>query len=226
MKKIIRLISILTVVASTFFISSNVASAGMISEPGPVDDNVVISVNQYLDDHCYKNGGVVIEITNNNPEWAKGGPQDIWVQAEVQIFASSAGAYSEWFPGPGIAGEDVLLAGGDSVMYVFLPPAGSFHGIVRVWTSPNDYDDFDLAETHRLSVVCDEDGPDTDEGDPEETIEGDPEETIEGDPEETIEGDPEETTEGDPEETTEGDPEEVTETEVDDPVEGAPLFTG
>ena len=80
-------------------------------------------------------------------------------------------------------------------MYVFLPPAGSFHGIVRVWTSPNDYDDFDLAETHRFSVVCDE-------------------------------GDPEETIEGDPEETTEGDPEEVTETEVDDPVEGAPLFTG
>jgi len=220
MKKIIRLISILIVVASTFFISSNAASAGIAFEPEPFDDDVVISVSTYLDDHCYKNGGVVIEITNNNPEWEKGGPQDIWVQAEVQIFASSAGAYSEWFPGPGSADEDVLLAGGDSVMYVFLPPAGSFHGIVRVWTSPNDYGDFDLAETRRLSVVCDEDRPDIDEGDPEET-------TTEGDPEETTtEGDPEETTEGDPEETTEGDPEEITETEVDDPVEGAPLFTG
>ena len=54
MKKINRLVSVIVIAASTFFISSNVASAGMTSEPEPSGDYDV-SIVTVLDNHCYKN---------------------------------------------------------------------------------------------------------------------------------------------------------------------------
>ena len=64
MKKIIRLVSIFVIAASAFFVSSNVASAGMVSEPEPSSDYDV-SIVTVLDNHCYKNGLVFVDIENN-----------------------------------------------------------------------------------------------------------------------------------------------------------------
>ena len=227
MKKIIRLVSMLIVVASTFFVSSNVALAGMVSEPEPSSD-YDISIVTSLDYHCYKNGLIFVDIENNNPTHLKTAPESIWVSVEMEIFASDSGAYSEYRPGPTISDSEEVPAG-DSVSYTFVAPEGSFFGAVTVYVAENSWELPSYALARRIVAICDDDDPgivDIPEIDIPEISEDDPEETTEGDPEETTEGDPEETTEGDPEETTEGDPEEVTETEVDDPVEGAPLFTG
>ena len=94
MKKINRLVSVIVIAASTFFISSNVASAGMTSEPEPSGDYDV-SIVTVLDNHCYKNGLVFVDIENNNPTHLKMAPESIWVNVQLQIFASDDGAYTE-----------------------------------------------------------------------------------------------------------------------------------
>tara|TARA_B100000073_G_scaffold108703_2_gene87573 strand:- start:1438 stop:2118 length:681 start_codon:yes stop_codon:yes gene_type:complete len=226
MKKINRLVSVIVIAASTFFISSNVASAGMTSEPEPSGDYDV-SIVTVLDNHCYKNGLVFVDIENNNPTHLKMAPESIWVNVQLQIFASDDGAYTEYRPGP-TATDSEEVAAGDSVSYGFVAPEGSFFGVVKVYVAESSFERPDLVSIQRMSIFCDDDPGivDIPEIDFPEIFEDDPEETTEGDPEETTEGDPEETTEGDPEETTEDDPEDVTETEVDDPIEGSPLFTG
>ena len=227
MKKIIRLVSVLVIAASTFFVSSNVASAGMVSEPEPSGDYDV-SIVTVLDNHCYKNGFIFVDVENNNPTHLKMAPESIWVSAQLEIFSSDAGAYTEYRPGPTV-GDSEEVPAGDSVSYAFMAPEGSFFGIVKVYVAESALERPDLVATQRLSINCGDDDPgivDIPEIDFPEISEDDPEETTEGDPEETTEGDPEETIEGDPEESTEDDPEEVTETEIDDPIEGSPLFTG
>ena len=214
MKKIIRLVSVIVVVASTFFVGSNVASAGMVSEPEPPSD-YEITVSTDFEYHCFKNGLVFVEIENNNPTHLKMAPESIWVNVEMEIFASDAGAYSEYEPGPTIGDSDEVFAG-DSANYVFLAPEGSFHGVIKVYVAESSWERPDEVLVRRIGAFCEElDIP-----------EDDPVETTEDDPEETTEDDPKETTEDDPEETTEDDPEEVIETEIDDPIEGSPLFTG
>ena len=218
MKKIIRLVSMLIVVASTFFVSSNVALAGMVSEPEPSSD-YDIDIVTALDNHCYKNGFVFVDIENNNPTHLKTAPKSIWVSVEMEIFASDDGAYSEYHPGPTVSDSEEVPAG-DSVSYVFMAPEGSFFGVVKVYVAESSVERPDLALVRRIAAICDDDDPGDDI--PEIDI---PEIDI---PEidipdiDIFEDDPED----DPEEITEDDPEEVTETEVDDPVEGAPLFTG
>ena len=227
MKKIIRLVSVIVIAASTFFVSSNVASAGMVSEPEPPSD-YEITVSTDFEYHCFKNGLVFVEIENNNPTHLKMAPESIWVKVQLEIFSSDDGAYTEYRPGPTTSDTEEVPAG-DSVSYGFIAPEGSFFGVVRVYVAESSFERPDLVSIKRMLITCDDDDPgiiDIPEIDIPEISEGDPEETTEGDPEETTEGDPEETTEGDPEETTEDDPEEVTETEVDDPIEGSPLFTG
>ncbi len=224
MKKIIRLVSMLIVVASTFFVSSNVALAGMVSEPEPSSD-YDIDIVTALDNHCYKNGFVFVDIENNNPTHLKTAPKSIWVSVEMEIFASDDGAYSEYHPGPTVSDSEEVPAG-DSVSYVFMAPEGSFFGVVKVYVAESSVERPDLALVRRIAAICDDDDPGDDIPEIDipdiDIFEDDPED----DPEEITEDDPEEITEDDPEEITEDDPEEVTETEVDDPVEGAPLFTG
>ena len=207
MKKINRLVSVIVIAASTFFISSNVASAGMTSEPEPLGDYDV-SIVTVLDNHCYKNGLVFVEIENNNPTHLKMAPESIWVSAQLQIFASDDGAYTEYRPGP-TASDSEEVAAGDSVSYGFVAPEGSFFGVVRVYVAESSFERPDLVSMQRMSIVCDDDPGIVDI--PEIDI-----------PEIDIP----EISEDDPEETTEDDPEDVTETEVDDPIEGSPLFTG
>ena len=216
MKKIIRLVSMLIVVASTFFVSSNVALAGMVSEPEPSSD-YDIDIVTALDNHCYKNGFVFVDIENNNPTHLKTAPKSIWVSVEMEIFASDDGAYSEYHPGPTVSDSEEVPAG-DSVSYVFMAPEGSFFGVVKVYVAESSVERPDLALVRRIAAICDDDDP----GDDIPEIDIPDIDIFEDDPED----DPEEITEDDPEEITEDDPEEVTETEVDDPVEGAPLFTG
>ena len=211
MKKIIRLVSIIVIAASTFFVSSNVASAGMVSEPEPSSDYDV-SIVTVLDNHCYKNGLIFVDIENNNPTHLKTAPESIWVSVQLEIFASDDGAYTEYRPGP-TASDSEEVPAGDSVNYGFLAPEGSFFGVVEVYVAESSFERPDLVSVQRMSIVCDDDDP---------GIVDIPEIDIP----EISEDDPEETTEGDPEETTEGDPEEVIETEVDDLIEGSPLFTG
>ena len=210
MKKIIRLVSIIVIAASTFFVSSNVASAGMTSEPEPSGDYDV-SIVTVLDNHCYKNGLVFVDIENNNPTHLKMAPESIWVNVQLQIFASDDGAYTEYRPGP-TATDSEEVAAGDSVSYGFVAPEGSFFGVVKVYVAESSFERPDLVSIQRMSIFCDDDPGIVD--------------IPEIDFPEIFEDDPEETTEGDPEETTEDDPEDVTETEVDDPIEGSPLFTG
>ena len=210
MKKINRLVSVIVIAASTFFISSNVASAGMTSEPEPSGDYDV-SIVTVLDNHCYKNGLVFVDIENNNPTHLKMAPESIWVNVQLQIFASDDGAYTEYRPGP-TATDSEEVAAGDSVSYGFVAPEGSFFGVVKVYVAESSFERPDLVSIQRMSIFCDDDPGIVD--------------IPEIDFPEIFEDDPEETTEGDPEETTEDDPEDVTETEVDDPIEGSPLFTG
>ena len=211
MKKINRLVSVIVIAASTFFISSNVASAGMTSEPEPSGDYDV-SIVTVLDNHCYKNGLVFVDIENNNPTHLKMAPESIWVNVQLQIFASDDGAYTEYRPGP-TATDSEEVAAGDSVSYGFVAPEGSFFGVVKVYVAESSFERPDLVSIQRLSINCGDDDPGIVD-------------IPEIDFPEISEDDPEETTEGDPEESTEDDPEEVTETEIDDPIEGSPLFTG
>jgi len=215
----------LIVVASTFFVSSNVALAGMVSEPEPSSD-YDISIVTALDYHCYKNGLIFVDIENNNPTHLKMAPESIWVSVGMEIFASDDGAYSEYRPGPTVSNSEEVPAG-DSVSYTFVAPEGDFFGVVTVYVAESSVERPSYALARRVIAICDDEDPEIDIPEidiPEiDIFEDDPEEDTEDDPEEDTEDDPEEDTEDDPEEDTEDDPEE---TEVDELVEGSPLFTG
>ena len=157
MKKITRLVSVIVIAASTFFVSSNVASAGMVSEPEPSSDYDV-SIVTVLDNHCYKNGLVFVDIENNNPTHLKMAPESIWVKVQLEIFSSDDGAYTEYRPGPTTSDTEEVPAG-DSVSYGFIAPEGSFFGVVRVYVAESSFERPDLVSIKRMLITCDDDDP-------------------------------------------------------------------
>jgi len=231
MKKVTKSIAAIAVIFGSFVAGGNAAFA--ISLP-PTDPIVIpeidspeldldidlgsfdVSLTPGLDTHCEEDDGVVYLSIENNLTDAGITSSDRWIAVHLEFISETEGEDSGWLS-MGLAPFPVfmLMEKGDGGVIDFIAPPGDYEMTASIWSS-----------AYKLDQSIDVDGVAGPDEAADFVADNDPyfQKTVSvecgsDDPVETTEEIPEEI----PVETTEETPEE---TEVDELVEGSPLFTG
>jgi len=245
MKKVTKTIAAIAVIFGSFVVGGNAAFA-IALPPTPIDPIVIpdsdgpgfdldidfgsfdVSMTPDLDTHCDDDDGVVYLSIENNLTDAGILSSDRWIAVHLDFSSESAGDSSGWLS-MGLAPFPYfgLIEKGEGGVLDWVAPPGDYEMTASIWLSS-----YELDQTIDVDGVV---GPDeaadfVADNEPffQKTVSvnclsDDPVETTEDTPEEVTEDTPEEVTEDTPEEITEDTPEE---TEVDELIEGSPLFTG
>jgi len=228
MKKVTRSIAAIAVIFGSFVAGGNAAFA-IALPPTPIDPVVIpevdgpefsgpgsfdVSLTPDLDTHCDEDDGVVtLSIENNLSDFGII-PANRWVALHLAMSSESEGDLSGWFgsyPFPVF----FEMEKGDGGSSEFEAPSGDYELTATIYVSAKEIDQ-----------TIDVDGVDGPDEAADFVANNDPffQKTLSVD---CSSDDPVEVTEDTPEEITEDTPEELTEeTDVDELVEGSPLFTG
>jgi len=239
MKKVTKSIAAIVVIFGSLVYCGNAAFAiSEIDTPG--DEKIVIvdskpevdsgpgsfdiSMTSDFDTHCDEDDGVATLSIENNLSNLGIIPPNRWVAIHFTMSSESLGDQSGWV-GFGLMPFPIFyeMEKDDAESLDLEAPSGDFELTATVYVSAREID-----QTIDVDGV---DGPDeaadfVADNDPsfQKTVSVD---CSSDDPVEVTEDTPEEITEDTPEEITEDTPEEITEeTDVDELVEGSPLFTG
>jgi len=228
MKKVSKTIAAIAVIFGSFVAGGNAAFAISLPSPDPIvipdlggpgpDIDIDlgsfdITLDPYFDTHCDDDDGEVLFVLENNFTDAGIISATRYVAVHVQY-----GDDDGWYPALGFMPSFLEMEGEDVYMDIFEEvPSGSTEVTFSVFISVKE----PASVLERLDIV--DEGPSWQKTVSVECSSDDPVETTEDTPEEVTEDTPEEVTEDTPEEVTEDTPEE---TEVDELIEGSPLFTG